>query len=151
MLGVFYRSGQLSIVSTGTVARRHIVETYPDVCDRLDACADAVVAQWEGRCVTTRRAVIEPFQRCLDHTGLASRLVTLLETTVEAIGHDLPATPVAAPPYLTITSRGPVLRAVLDEQRLVIRFVVFSLTPTNGYTRGQRGTDMLVVELRASP
>ncbi|MFB6299982.1 MAG: hypothetical protein ABEH65_06935 [Halobacteriales archaeon] len=138
-------------MTTAAVARQHISETYPELCDRIDSCADAVVDRWDGTCVADRSAVVGPFEQCLDRTGLRDRLLTVLVSTVEAIGHCLSAPPVAAPPYLTITSRGPVLRASFDNERLIVRFDAFALTTTNGYARGERGTDMLTVRLLPSP
>jgi len=46
---------------------------------------------------------------------------------VEATGYDLRASPVAGPPYVVVTSCGPVLRATIDPGRLVIRFDAFEV------------------------
>jgi hypothetical protein len=52
-----------------------------------------------------------------------------------AAGGQLQAEPVAAPPYVAVTSVGPVLRATLPGGRLVVTVRVFAVE------RGSEGTD----------
>ncbi|WP_336344475.1 hypothetical protein [Halalkalicoccus ordinarius] len=56
----------------------------------------------------------------------------------------------AAPPYVTVTSRGPVLRATLSSGRLVVRIVLFDVErdPVRYVRRGGRPEDVLRVERR---
>src|SRR5699024_8097660 len=71
--------------------------------------------------------VVEPFESALADRDVTGRLPTLLADAVAALGEELSAQPVAAPPYLTITSVGPVLRATLADTRLVMTIRVFAI------------------------
>ena len=108
-------------------ARRRIADEHQDVITGVDACAAAVSHRWEGDSTGDRAAVVEPLRSCLDARGLLARLPSVLADAVEATGHALAAPPVAAPPYVVVTSQGPVLRATIDPGRLVIRFEVFTV------------------------
>lgn len=138
------------MATLAAIARRHIVETYPELCVQIDRCADSVVDGWDRARVTDPAAVTDPFECCLEAGGINDRLVTVLTTTAETLGYELPATPVPAPPYVIVTSRGPVLRASLPVGRLVVGFDAFGLTAENEYTRGRRGTDMVSVAIRST-
>ncbi|MCU4742090.1 hypothetical protein [Natronoglomus mannanivorans] len=109
------------------VARRRIQREHVTVCDGIDYCADQVVADWTSDRVTDREAVVEPLRDCLESSGILDRLPLVLSDAVDATGHELAATPVGAPPYVVVTSRGPVLRATIDPGRLVIRFDAFEV------------------------
>jgi len=61
----------------------------------------------------------------LDQEGLLDRATTVLETTVGAIGRDLPHEPVGKPPYVVVTSVGLVLRATFEDDRLVATVAAF--------------------------
>ena len=73
--------------------------------------------------------------RLLDQTGVTGRLPRVLSDTVGAVGRRLRATPVAAPPYVVVTSRGPVLRATLSDGRLVVVLAVFDVSRGPTYER----------------
>jgi hypothetical protein len=103
-------------------------ETVAGVLDAADAVADDWAEQAGGRPATTdREAVVQGLQAALDQRGLLHELATLLATAVEATEYDLPARPVAAPPYVAITSTGPVLRATLPDGRLVASIDCFEV------------------------
>ncbi|WP_207589251.1 hypothetical protein [Halomontanus rarus] len=108
-------------------ARRRIQRQHVVVCDGIDSCADRVVADWETDRVTDREAVVEPLRDCLESSGILTRLPLVLSDAVDATGYEMAATPVSAPPYVVVTSRGPVLRATIDPGRLVIRFDAFEV------------------------
>lgn len=103
-------------------------------------CADRVAKRWGGDSTTSRNAVVGPLSRELRETGLLSRFPDLLSAAVAAAGFSLPARPVPAPPYVVVTSRGPVLRATLTEGRLVISFCLFDVI-RGGETRYVRATN----------
>jgi hypothetical protein len=90
-------------------------------------CADRVAQGWDSDSTTDRRAVVEPLSRELRETGLMARFPDLLSAAVSAAGFSLPARPVPAPPYVVVTSRGPVLRATLPAGRLVVSFLLFDV------------------------
>lgn len=60
-------------------------------------------------------------------------LVGLLEAAVDASGADLAARPVAAPPYVVLTGRGPLLRGSDGDRRLVVLLRGFELAESGGY------------------
>lgn len=109
-------------------ARRHVLNEHHVVVTELDACADAVAGRWAEEWATDRAAVVEPLRTCLESRGLLARLPSVLAAAVDAAGFTLPAPPVAAPPYVVVTSRGPILRATIDPGRLVIRLEAFEIS-----------------------
>lgn len=111
--------------------------------------ADAVAASWDGP-ATRREQVVEPLRAVLERAGLLERYPPMLVDAAEVLCSTLPASPVAAPPYVTVTSRGPVLRATLSEDRLVVRIDVFAVErdPVRYVRRGRRPADVLHVERR---
>lgn len=113
-------------------ARTRIHEDHGDVIAEIEHCADAVVASWKAGEPRDREAVTAPLQAALEATGTLERLPAVLADAVDAAGGDLRAPPVAAPPYVVVTSRGPVLRATLERRRLVIRFDVFEVVRGSG-------------------
>jgi|SRR5699024_1055654 len=121
---------------TATV-REYVLDSHDELLDAVLGCADEVAASWDGDATADRTAVVEPFERALETTGIAERLPAVLVGAVDALGESLEAEPVAAPPYVVVTSRGPVLRATLDPGRLVIAVRAFEIErdPTR-YVRG---------------
>lgn len=108
-------------------ARRRIQTDHAAVVEGIEYCADRVAEPWDTSRTTDRDAVAEGLRSALESTGLLERLPLVLADVVDATGHELPARPVAGPPYVVVTSRGPVLRATIDPGRLVIRFDVFEV------------------------
>lgn len=99
-----------------------------------DAASDAGAgaAGWvrldDGRLATPNRdAVVPVFRAVLDDRGLLTELPELLAAAVDAAGYTLPATAVPAPPYVAMTSTGPVLRGTVDDGRLVVRIDCFDV------------------------
>lgn len=117
--------------------REYVLDTHDEHLDAVLGCADEVAASWDGDATTDRTAVVEPFEYALEAAGIVERLPAVLVGAVDALGDALEAEPVAAPPYVVITSRGPVLRATLDPGRLVIAVRAFEIErdPTR-YVRG---------------
>lgn len=109
-------------------ARARVQSEHLAVLGAIDYCADAVCASWESDRTRDRRAVVEPLRTELDGMGVLERLPVVLSDAVEATGYDLSATPVPAPPYVVVTSRGPILRATIEPGRLVIRFDAFEVS-----------------------
>ncbi|WP_423746124.1 hypothetical protein V5735_17870 (plasmid) [Haladaptatus sp. SPP-AMP-3] len=105
-------------------------------------CADRVAEGWDDDSTTDRNAVVEPLLRELRETGLMTRFPDLLSEAVAAAGFSLQARPVPAPPYVAVTSRGPVLRATLPVGRLVVSFRLFDVIRAEE-TRYVRGSNDL--------
>jgi len=98
------------------------------------AAAADVPAPAERRVVETR------LELALREDDLPGRLVGVLRDTVDALGFDLAAEPVAAPPYVVITARGPMLRATVDAGRLVVLVRAFDRTAA-GYVPASADPD----------
>lgn len=134
-----------------STVRAHLREEHADVLAGVEWCADAVVAGWDDQpaapddrpatapeghpatapddrpATTDRDAVVGPLRAALQRAGLLDRFPVVLTDSVRAAGFSLPASPVPAPPYVVVTSRGPVLRATVDAGRLVVTFEVFTV------------------------
>ena len=124
--------------STLATVRAHLLDAHTDLLDAVLACADVVADSWDGDATP-------------DRAGVLDRLPAVLAEAVDALGAELPAQPVAAPPYVAITSVGPVLRATLDAGRLVVTIHAFGIEcdPTR-YVRGPADPNVaLAVELRS--
>lgn len=149
------------------VVRERIVETHGPLLDAVGACADAVADRWTGPTATgeggagaagaaataDRDAVVPEMREVLTAAGALEQLPTLLATGAEALSTRLPASPVAAPPYLVVAATGPVVRATLpDAGRLVVSLRVFEVDRSGEmprYRRLDRGVgETLTVELR---
>lgn len=140
-------------------ARRRLLADHHGTLAGVIAAADAVVADRDGP-ATASAAVTDPLSTALDDRDLLEPLLSALADAADAAGGDLPHEPAAAPPYLTVTSRGPVLRATLDAGRLVVVVGVFAVerdsdghddsvapaTPVSYRRGGDRPETVLTVE-----
>ncbi|AXR81823.1 hypothetical protein [Natrarchaeobaculum sulfurireducens] len=107
--------------------RRRIHDEYADVVAEIDRCADAVADARASTEPNDREPPREGLQAALEATGVIETLPAVLAAAVDAAGFKLRAQPVPAPPYVVVTSRGPMLRATIDPGRLVVRFDVFEV------------------------
>lgn len=122
------------------VARERLLAAEADTIDAVLDAADAITADasgaaaeaWfrldDGRPATSdREAVVSELREELADRGLLHELTGLLATAVDAAGYELSARPVPAPPYLAVTSTGPVVRATVADGRLVVRLDCFEV------------------------
>lgn len=114
-------------------AREQLLDAHTETLDAVLAAADVVAADWatlpDGRPATTERAdLVDPFRSILDESGVLDALPELLAAAVDATGYTLPAVPVPAPPYVVVTSTGPVLRGTVEDGRLVVRIDCYEVT-----------------------
>lgn len=118
-------------------ARRRIEDEHTAIVAGVDHCAEQVAVPWDTSRTTDSDHVVGPLRSVLESTGLLAQLPLVLADVVEATGYELRARPVPAPPYVVVTSRGPMLRATIDPGRLVIRFDVFEVVrdPDPAYCR----------------
>lgn len=126
--------------------RRRLHANHTETLDRVWRAADAVAAEWESP-PADRAAVVDPLERRLSDDTLHG-LLGLLSTAADTLGETLPADPVPAPPYLVVTSVGPVLRATLSEWRLVVELRAFAVDDDGDQTTYRRGDDEVRVRLR---
>jgi hypothetical protein len=111
------------------VAADHVRDQYPELLASMAATADAVSTRAstgggpEG--VAAGRVLRAAYRDALADAGLLGRLPGVLASTVHALGESLPDRVVPAPPYVTVTSLGVVLRATIDAGRLVVELHLF--------------------------
>lgn len=135
-------------------AREHLLDDRRGVVEATVECADAVAAPWPAEGATDRNEVVDPLRATLSEAGLLGTYPSVLAECVAAAGGELRAEPVPAPPYVTVTSVGPVLRATLDPGRLVVTLAVFEVERGEGdgrprWVRGARTPEAAVdVEVR---
>ena len=106
--------------------RSHLVETRAGFLRTVAACADRAAAGWDDP-PTDGRAVADALRDELAAAGVLERCPGVLVDAAAAAGHRLAADPVPAPPYVTVTSLGPVLRAPLPTGRLVVTVEAFTV------------------------
>jgi hypothetical protein len=119
-------------------ARQFVLRSHAETVETVLRCADSVVETWDREATADSQSVVGPLRNGLEDAGAWERLPDVLAGAVGATDHSLAATPVAAPPYVTVTSLGPMLRATLDAGRLVILLQAFDVErgrPTR-YVRG---------------
>ncbi|RBI62520.1 hypothetical protein DMJ13_11730 [halophilic archaeon] len=121
-----------------TAAREHVLSEGRETVAAVLRCADEATAAWDGDAATDRAAVVDPLSRRLTDAGLLARCSDLLSEAVAATGLSLAASPVPAPPYVVVTSRGPVLRGTTDAGRLVVEIRAFAVE-RDGEVRYVRG------------
>ena len=97
-------------------------EVLDAVAHAADAAADATDPPGE-------------LDRLLSSGGVLGHLPGVLSRVVAATGRRMRATPVAAPPYVVVMSRGPLLRATLADGRLVVTLAVFEVERGPTYRR----------------
>ncbi|SDQ90728.1 hypothetical protein [Natronobacterium texcoconense] len=112
-------------------ARRRLLTNHGSIVADVDRCADAVAEPWDTARTTNRDALVADLRSTLETAGVLERLPAVLEDAVDAMGCELQAEPVAGPPYVVVTTRGPMLRATIDPGRLVIRFDAFEVVRTD--------------------
>jgi hypothetical protein len=125
-----------------SAAREYLLDAHEETVASVLRCADRVAGTWEADATTDREAIVEPLSRQLRETGLLARFPNVLSGAVSAAGLSMRATPVPAPPYVTVTGRGPMLRATVSAGRLVVLLRAFDVIH-EGETRYVRGTDDL--------
>jgi hypothetical protein len=121
-----------------TAVHEYLLAEHRDLIEQILACANTVIDQ--SASATTNQStsatsdengipaderVGDLLRTQLDHEGVTERLPAVLSGAVEAIDASLSAEPVAAPPYIVIAKAGPLMRATLDTERLVITIEVF--------------------------
>ncbi|MFC7078858.1 hypothetical protein [Halorussus caseinilyticus] len=119
-------------------AREYVLETHAETVELVLRRADAVAETWDGDTTADRSAVADSLRARLRAAGAWTRLPDVLAGAARAVGHSLSAPPVADPPYVAATSRGPMLRATFPDGRLVILVQVFEVERA-GDSRRYRG------------
>jgi hypothetical protein len=128
-------------VSDEATVRASLHREHADLLATAEQCADAVAGAWDGETTTDRSAVVPPLETTLRESGVHARLPTVLAGAVSAVGEQLQAEPVAGPPYVVVTSVGPMLRATLPERRVVVTIRLFTIRRDGDAPRYARRAD----------
>lgn len=140
-------------VAPAAAARERLLAGHADTIDATLAAADAVAADWprldDGRAATADSdALVGDLRAELDARGLLQTYPETLTAAVDAAGYALPATPVPAPPYVVVTSTGPVLRGTVEDGRFVVAIDCFEvvrqpagLSASVAYARADSSSD----------
>lgn len=130
-------------------AHRSVTDAHADTVAATLSAADAVAAR-VGTPATDGTAVSTALERELGDRDLFDPLLALLGDAVTAAGREFASTPVPAPPYLAVTSRGPVLRATVEDGRIVVAVEAFAVErdPTRYVRAGEDPATALSVEFR---
>lgn len=130
-------------------ARDRILADHAMALAATVEAAEVVVDSRNGAAIR-REDVAEPLKAVLKQMGIVEQYPAMLASAAETLDESLPAPPVAAPPYVTITGTGPVLRASLSSGRLVIRLAVFTVerNPKRYVRIGNTPEEILEIERR---
>jgi hypothetical protein len=97
------------------------------LADLVDA-GRGIAASWEEDAVRSGEMISAPLEEAIHERGLAEGLLESLVAGAATLDSDVQGRPVPAPPYLVVTSRGPLCRGTLaDGRRLVVAFVLFEV------------------------
>lgn len=127
-----------------TEIRGYILENHHTTIESIMNCADRI----EGS-----EPVKETLRHELESQNLYEDMLRVLEDVVEHHEIDLKASPVTKPPYIVVTSLGPILRISTSDRRIVLKIRVFNIKgrsepPKNRYVRrGKTPSDVLEVEV----
>jgi len=125
-------------------AREHLLAEHRDLLVATLDCADRVVG------AAKEDGARGPLRDCLHERGLLGRFPGALSGAVGAAGHELPAAPAPAPPYVVVTDAGVLLRATLPPGRLVATVEAFAVErdPRRYVRAGETPEDALRVKVR---
>lgn len=107
---------------------REILDTHGDLIVAVIDSATELAGVIDSWPVSDSEMIRVPLERSLRADGLLVSLLDMLDTGAEALGETIQGQPVAAPPYLVITSRGPMCRGTLSNgRRLIIELRLFAV------------------------
>lgn len=109
-------------------ARTQLVGRHRETLLGVVELGRAVTNEWQTDRVTDPEEITEPLERLVDASNLGPSLLELLVDASQTIGGRLDGRPVPAPPYLLLTSRGPLCRGTLgDGRRVVVTLDLFEV------------------------
>lgn len=139
-----------TLATPAMTIRRWILADHRDLVAETQALRSDVVGTWDERWTSDPRRVVKPLRHRLDETGLEERYVTLLEALRARYTAKTDPPIVPAPPYVVVTSRGPLLRLTAGSERLLVRFVLFVIDRASGtrYRPSDRsGRNLVEIEI----
>lgn len=129
--------------------RERVLQRHAATISCAIEAANAVADKWPTDTSPPEATVRAELREELARRNAFGSFVDVLSTAVDASElEDVPAL-VPAPPYVTVTSLGPVLRATGTNGRLVLTFEVFIIDrgPPIRYRRtGDHATEVLTIE-----
>lgn len=128
--------------------RDHVLAAHRETTAAVRTAAEEAARELDEP--SPRDAVTAALEAAIDE-DLRGALVVLLRDAVDATGRELLAEPVPASPYLVVTARGPLVRATLDDGRLVVLVRAFRRAG-GGYVRATPDPEEAVsVRYRRTP
>lgn len=124
-----------------TAISRFVTSRHEPFLTDIESAATAVTESWECDWVDDPSAIVDPLGCELDRRNVIDRCPRVIEDVLSELGSRPFAPIVAAPPYVVVTSRGPMLRATLDECRIILLIRVFSVD-TGGPVRYERTKEL---------
>lgn len=111
--------------------RSRVFDTHRETLRSLIDTGRRVAGAWPGRTATEASAVRDPLEHLIEGRGLNGALLEMLRVGVDALGTEAKGTPLPSPPYVLVTSRGPICRVtVADGRRLVMVVELFEVDRT---------------------
>lgn len=111
-----------------STVRSRVLETHRETLRSLIDAGRGVATAWPGRAVTEAAAVRDPLADALDEQGLGEPLLDALRVGVAALDERPQGRLLPAPPYLVVTSRGPLCRTTMsNDRRLVLLVELFEV------------------------
>jgi len=108
--------------------RRQLLNYHAKTVRSVIDAGETVANAWPGNTASESNSVTEPLDHILKMRGLKQKLVSFLRSGVAAGEMSTDANLVPAPPYIVVTSRGPICRVTLDnDTRLVISLELFGI------------------------
>lgn len=108
--------------------RRRLLDTHGETIEAVIDSGQTVARALPHEDVSESAAVSRPLNALIGKRKLRGELLAMLHTGAAAIDESVAGTPVPAPPYLVVTSVGPVCRATLsDGRRLVVTVRLFDV------------------------
>lgn len=144
---VYLQSPLATVVGIDTIqVERRLRARHGETLARVEACAAEVVTTWGGPSTTDPAMIRQGLKRVLSNRGVLPTLLEMLQTAFEGLRYDLPSNLVAAPPYVTVTSVGPVLRGTVEDGRLLVTIGVFEISGEDHrrYTRAPQNRPLTV-------
>lgn len=111
-----------------TDVRAYLLCTQQELLTAVFACADTVVDNRSGDGIPLDVPLADQLREQLDRAGIIEQLPAVLTGAVNAMDASLSVEPVGAPPYIVIANTGPIMRAPVDNRRLVITIEAFRVS-----------------------
>jgi hypothetical protein len=133
--------------------RDRILKRHPSILRSIVDVAGAVASDWEAESIDDRSAAVDALEQELENRDVLQRIPGMIHDLASAVGLSLAAPPVAAPPYVTVTGAGVVIRITCSTLRIVITVQLFCIGRNPTQYRLFEGVirDRLTVEVRQRP